>query len=156
MKELKEFRKQLKRNLWNIGLLIVSLLMVFLMIKHGILEVDSTLTTSDHFNFLTINSILAGFLFTGLGIMISGLSKEKVLRLESAGYLDKYYFAIYTAIFLNILSIVAAIMIIYNEKYNTIDFILYMEQISLLLSIIFFIKSMNNLRKIINKIRKSN
>lgn len=109
---------------------------------------NTTFEKGDHFNILTINFILAGLLFTGLEIMISGLSSERVLRLESEGYLDKYYFAIYTAIMLNIICIIASMFLIFNFAPMFIDSLLYIEQIGLITGVIFFIKCMNNLRKI--------
>lgn len=148
----------MKNRLWdnrgNIFLLMISFIILYVLRKHGIIYINKNFNRGDHFNIITINSVLAGFLFTGLGIIIGGLGKEKIDRLENGGYLDKYYFAIYTAIFFNIISIIAAIIIIFGMYAH--DILIYFEQVSLIISVLFFIKSMNNLRKIINKIRNSN
>lgn len=148
----------MKNKLWdnrgNIFLLIISFTILYVLRKYGIIDINRNFDRGDHFNIITINSVLAGFLFTGLGIIIGGLGKEKIDRLQKGGYLDKYYFAIYTAIFFNIISIIAGIIIIFGMY--PYDILIYFEQVSLIISVLFFIKSMNNLRQIINKIRNSN
>lgn len=145
---------KLSRNLFNILILIGSILIYMLLIKYQFLKVNSSFEKSDHFNIITINSILAGFLFTGLGIFISSLNKTRIQRLENGGYLDKYYTTIYIAISLNIASIVAAVIIIFVDKKYSYQLLL-IEQMSLMVSIIFFVKCMVGLRKIISMIRKS-
>lgn len=150
-----EFRKTFNRNKGNILLLGLLIIIFIILINRKLMVLNTTFEISDHFNILTINSILAGFLFTGLGIMISGLSRERVLRLDNEGYLDKYYFAVYTAIMLCIISIISSIFLIFNFAPKLKNLLLFTEQIGLITGVIFFIKCMNNLRKIINKIRKS-
>lgn len=152
---MKVLFEKLKKYKGNILLLIFSLGLTNFLIWSGSLQINVIFSTSDHFNIITINSVLAGFLFTGLGIMVSGLSKDRIQRLEENGYLDKYYLAIYIAIFFNIISIFVAILLIFNKVSRYIFLFSYVEQVSLIISILFFIKCMNNLRKIINRMRKS-
>ncbi|EPY6430583.1 hypothetical protein ACWO41_001331 [Clostridium sporogenes] len=147
-------KTKLINNKGNIILLIISFIIVVVFKYYNFINFDNNFNRGDHFNIITINSVLAGFLFTSLGIIVGGLGKEKIDRLERGGYLDKYYGAIYIAILFNIVSIISGILIIFGSKSN--NWLIYFEQISLIMSVIFFIKSMNNLRKIINNIRESN
>lgn len=152
---LQEFKVTVFRNKWNIILLAFLMVAFPVAINKNLMSLNVSFEKGDHFNILTINSILAGFLFTGLGIMISGLSKDRIARLEDGGYLDKYYFAVYTSILLNILSIVSSILLIFNIAPKLKYTLIYWEQVGLIAGVIFFIKCMYNLRKIINKMRKS-
>src|SRR5690625_5397893 len=51
-----------------------------------IINVDGILES----NFLSVNSIFAGFLFTSLGIIAGILDKEIIVFLDERGYLDGY------------------------------------------------------------------
>ena len=144
-----------KHNKPNIALFIFLLAFFAALINLNIISVYKNFDRGDYFNILTINSILAGFLFTGLGVLLSSLDRKSTARLEAGGYLDKYYLAIYIAIFFNMLGIVSSIVVIFNT-FPLIDiYLTYVVQLATIAGVIFFIKSMNGLRKIINKMRNS-
>lgn len=143
----------IRDNKWNIIWLIIFIVAAFLVYKLNIIT-SSDMVKSDHFNILTINSIFAGFLFTGLGIMISGTDKPRLKRLEDGGYLQKYYCAIYIAITFNLTTIIIATLLWFNVDLGEAKkLFVYIEKFVTLGGIFFFIKCMNNLRKLIYKMR---
>jgi hypothetical protein len=107
-------------------------------------------TIGYHYNLLTINAIFAGFLFTGLGIMVSVADKPSIKRLNEHGYLDKYYNSIYISVIFHLLSIVASVAIILKVEKNLIYLA---EKLSLIMGIVFFIVSVCYLMRIIKKVR---
>ena len=152
---LLQLKTLFKYNRTNIILLVCLLILFIMLFKFNVISANDDFTRADFFNILTINAILAGFLFIGLGILLSSLDKERIARLDMGGYLDKYYVSIYIAIFFNILCIICSIMIIFNilPLGNTI--LIYTVQITTIAGVIFFINSMNGLRRIIKKMRNS-
>lgn len=57
------------------------------------------------FNMISCNSIIAGFIFTGLSILISIIDKERIKRLFDNDYLDNFYKNAIFGILFNIISI---------------------------------------------------
>lgn len=110
------------------------------------------LNSSEHFSILSIASLFGGFIFTGLGIILSSLSSERLARLNRYGYMDRYYHEIYLALFCNIITIISAIILISSTK--QLYCIAIFEQLMLYLSIMLFIKCMLSLRKVVEKMRK--
>lgn len=145
-------KNKIKDCKWVIIYFISTSLLVFLAYKYGVIALVDNFDRGDHFNMITINSILSGFLFTGLGIIISGLDKDKISSLSIGGYLNKYYIQIYLTIIVNIVSIIASILIIF-ESLIKIDFLLYIEQAFITIGVILFIKCMWDLVKIIKKMK---
>lgn len=145
-------KNKIKDCKWVIIYFILSSLLVFLAYKYGIISLVENFERGDHFNMITINSILAGFLFTGLGIIISGLDKDKISSLSIGGYLNKYYIQIYLTIVFNVISIIASILIILESSIKT-NFLLYIEQSFIIIGVILFVKCMWDLVKIIRKMK---
>lgn len=140
-----------KSNLINILLIIVTTIFYFIFQWNGCIIDFSTLSSSEHFNILSIASLFGGFVFTGIGIMLSGLAFSRIERLNDNGYMDKYYHTAYFALICNIGTILSAVIIISSK--TTLPVMATIEQGLLYLSIVFFIKCMLDLRKIILKIR---
>lgn len=149
-----EKKNHLRRNKWNIILLITILAVSYLAIKKGLVSTDN-IDRAFQLNILTINSIFAGFLFTSLGIMASIVDKRRIAKLETGGYMDNYFNAIYIGLYFHIISIVIAVISILNDKINSIKLLLMVEQLAMLAGIFFFIKSVLNILKIIKKVRNS-
>lgn len=142
---------RLKDNKFNILIFIASIIIIFLAYRKNIINLRTDFSSGDHFNIITINSILGGFLFTGLGIIISGLGSEKIKRLQRGGYLLKYYITIFISLFFTLISLIAALLIIFTEKTDNL-ILLCAEQPTIFIAVIFFMKAMVNLIKIIRKI----
>ena len=103
---------------------------------------------------LTINSMFAGFLFTSLGIMISMLDKERIKKLDKAGYMDNYINAIYIGIVFHVISIICSLLLIICSATTSDIWLMYVEQLSLLIGVSFFVKSIINVLKIISMVRE--
>lgn len=142
-----------RRNVWNISVLIICILFSYILTKNNIIA-SVNITTDLHFNILTINSIFAGFLFTSLGIMVSLSDKPRISKLDIGGYMDNYYNAIYTGLFFHIFSTLIALLEIMQFSYFK-ENLLKLEQFFLIFGVIFFIKAVLNIVKIISKIRYS-
>ncbi|MGN0605467.1 MAG: hypothetical protein ACI4JM_02985 [Oscillospiraceae bacterium] len=90
---------------------IVALVLIFLAVYNYI---DNSLLddNSIHYNIISYASIIGGFLFTGLGILISTIDKERIKRLWENNYLDNLYIFSILGIILNAIAIIIAILII--------------------------------------------
>lgn len=151
--------QQLIKNHSVIIIMILGVVYAFLhLLDLGYIESFQRFDDSEHFSILSIASLFGGFIFTGLGIIISGISTERLARLNENGYMDRYYHEIYLALFCNIVTIVAAIILIScTELISTtiLYWIAMVEQLMLYESIALFIKCMISLCRIVNKIRKA-
>ncbi len=84
--------------------------------------------------------------------MISVSDKPRIARLNENGYLDKYYNAIYLSMLFHFISIIASVLLLLMVSNNNLILI---ERISLIFGIVFFIKSIFNLIKLIKKVKES-
>ncbi len=60
---------------------------------------------SNHFNLITVNSVLIGFLFTSFSILLTLLSEEIIQIFEGAGALKKVYLNLTNGIKYSLMSI---------------------------------------------------
>lgn len=65
-----------------------------------------------HYNLITFNSVIAGFLFSGISILVSLISNPSIKRLWDNGYLDGLYHSGGTGIFMSIISIITSFVIV--------------------------------------------
>lgn len=119
----------------------------------GFLNVDFSRET--HINILTINSIIAGFLFTSLGIMVGFMHNNKIENLDKNGYMDKYYNSIYVGLGFHVISITLAMLGVVSSASLNINFLLILEQVTLLGGVFFFINSIYSIQRIINRLRNN-
>jgi uncharacterized membrane protein YadS len=143
-----------RRNKWNIYLFIIVLVASYLAIKYNFVATKN-IDKDFQVNMLTVNSIFAGFLYTSLGIMASIVDKKRISRLDEGGYMDNYFNGIYIGLFFHTTSIVIAAISVVNPVLNHIAVLIMIEQLALLAGISFFIKSVLNIIKIIQKVRST-
>lgn len=117
-----------------------------------------TFTDNDfHYNMISAASIIGGFLFTGLGILISAIDKERIQRLWNNHYLDNLYRFSVIGIFGNIVTIAAALFIIcFNVSESITRIIASVELTAIACGLISFVISMLYLRSIIKKLKPNN
>ena len=115
---------------------------------------SSVIKQSFHFNVLSINSILAGFLFTGLSIMISVSNKKIIKLLNRGGYLKIIDRSIYLGIFAHIFSIIMSFVSMINSYAKFQIFFTNLEFASLLIGVTFFFMAILKLKTIVEKIRE--
>lgn len=68
------------------------------------------LSTEEHLSLITANSIFAGFLFSGLSILVSIIDKPRIKRLNDQHYLDPYFSGVYIAIGAHLISIISSLI----------------------------------------------
>lgn len=91
------------------------------------------------FNIITVNSIIAGFLFTSLGIIISSSEKKIIKELYNVSILDNIMYNLTIGIGSSLLSITIAVLILFVKFSKNINYIMYLIQINLIvISIVFF------------------
>ncbi|WP_080872536.1 hypothetical protein [Oceanobacillus timonensis] len=142
-----------RRNKSNILLLVLLVMIAYLCFYYDVFQTLSV-ETDFHVRILTINSVFAGFLFTSLGIMISILDKERILKLDKAGYMDNYFNAIYIGLFFHVLSISMSLLLIIIPGIDNHGFLIRTEQIFLFMGVSFFVKSIINVLNIIKMVRQ--
>ena len=152
------FNKQKKKNYYrrnrsNIFLLFFLVALAYLSFHFDVFQ-TLNVETDFHIKILTINSVFAGFLFTSLGIMISILDKERITRLDKAGYMDNYFNAIYIGLFFHILSISMSLILVITPGVDVYGFLTKTEQISLFMGVSFFVKSVINVLQIVKMVRQ--
>lgn len=109
-----------------------------------------------HLNLLTVNSIFLGFLFTSLGMMVGFTDKKSVKSLNAAGYMDNYYNSIYLGLmFLIVSTIISTIGVAIGHEY-VIPLLIFIQQLSFVGGVLFFIKSIIGLMRLIKYIREEN
>lgn len=110
-------------------------------------------------SFVSINSIFAGFLFTSLGIIVGILDKDIIKFLDRNGYLDSYINGIVIGLTTHLLSAILELSI-HNLNLNiSFKIEVYIKKVIFLLlftGIVFFVKSMFNILKLIKIIRQQN
>jgi hypothetical protein len=144
-------KKFIKRNKLNIVLVFLSVIGLIL------LAVFKKITISNYnaYNVISNNAIFGGFLYTGLGIIVSIIDKENIKYLDKHGYMDNYINGIKIGLVFNIISIIAALLLIaFDVKYAV--FIKYVSFLSMIIGVVFFIKSVFNIMKLIKIVRNQN
>lgn len=85
--------------------------------------------------------------------MVGFADKKSVKSLNTAGYMDNYYNSIYLGLFFLIISIIVTIIGIVIGKEYVVPLLIYIQQITFVGGILFFIKSIFGLMKLIKYIR---
>lgn len=131
-------------------LIIFIILTVLILMKFSVSI--KNLSSQDHINLITTNSIFAGFLFSGLSIMISIINTPRIKRLNDFGYLDSFFFGLYTGLVAHVLSILSSLGFIVVGG-NLSDWFSRGTFLFLILGTLFFTKSVIRLISITQKAR---
>lgn len=137
---------------------IITFTLTVIFLAKGYVADFSWMKKADHFSILSLSSMLGGFLFTSLGIMISGLGLERIKRLNRYNFLNSYYKAVDIAIVFNIITVLCAILLlsINKDQINNclLNVLLFSEQVCLYISVVLFIKCMIQSAQILKIIKK--
>lgn len=147
-------KNHLRRNISNILVFLFFVILVYISLKYDLIDTRG-FHRQNHVNILTVNSIFAGFLFTSLGIISGFMDKERISNLDKNGYMDRYYNSIYLGLLFHIISAVLAAYGFVQPNINNYKIYLLIEQVSLLGGIVFFISSVINVKKIIDRVRNN-
>lgn len=130
-----------KKNNWFKLSIVFFFAMVFsiFIFWRDIINVDNLVGLGDDFqyNIITMSATIGGFLFTGVGILISAIDKPHIKRLWDNYYLDNLYRSAFFGIVSNVISIVSAFLILCNSV-ESINYLIYIEITSLIVGMIFF------------------
>lgn len=134
----------------------ISFILPFLLIRNAIIDVQKIkeLGNDFHYNIISTSSIIGGFLFTGISILISAIDKDRIKRLWENNYLDNLYRAAFVGVFSNVFSIIAAsIYLICKLRKSMREIIIYIEVIGLFIGIFFFLWCIKKLISIVSKLK---
>lgn len=81
-----------------------------------------------HFNLITTNSVIAGFMFSSLSLMIGLSSTKTIRRMERASFMDGIYNNITIGIYASILSILISLSMIFIRPNIPLNVIEYLEE----------------------------
>ncbi|WP_291562142.1 MULTISPECIES: hypothetical protein [unclassified Clostridium] len=140
----------------------ITFFIIYFLVKKSI--IDLNILHENHINFITINSVFAGFLFTSLGIMLSLAFNEALIKLERTTIMDSIYVNIILGILFSISSIIISIsnllldftnvkLVVIQEVFKY--FMPTLELTLLLLTIFQFVLSVNNTRFVIRIVRNN-
>jgi len=110
-----------------------------------------------HYSLISLNAVIAGFLFTGVGLILTLLGNQSVKRLWDNGYMDNMYHSIIVSIFMHIISVMFGFMCVFDfieDKYS--NYIAFSELFFALTGIILFCLSTIELVGAINVFKRKN
>lgn len=108
-----------------------------------------------HYNAISMSAIIGGFLFTGISILISVIDKERIKRLWDNNYLDNLYRSAFVGMLANIVTIVAAFLLIFLKiDKQVVNILIKIEITTLIIGIVFFAWCIKHLIFIISKLKK--
>lgn len=108
------------------------------------------------FNIITINSIFAGFLFTGLSIIIGVSDKRGIKFLFEANRMGKIYGNIYLGIVVNLISMLFCILIIGQIALFDAPVLIFAELTLIIIGVLSLLVSIHHIRKLTKYINKDN
>ena len=148
-----------ERNNWIklFSVLFISTIISYLFTISSLVDLVAIKNLGDdlHYNLISTAATIGGFLFTGVTILISAISNERVERLWENDYLNNLYRAAFVGIIANVATILSALVSLFlllSEKWS-----LYMVQteiITILVGIVFFVWCGCDLVFILSKMRK--
>lgn len=141
-------KRLVQLNFFNVLIFIISAIIFFYILKNNI-----TINDNDRINIITINSLLIGFLFTGLSIIISGLEKDRIKRLNNNYYLEGFFYGIYVGVLFLCISMIISIVLFIKLILNCC-ILKYLELSFLISGMLYFLKSVYSLFTLTEKIRK--
>ncbi|MGM0828064.1 MAG: hypothetical protein ACQEU4_07590 [Bacillota bacterium] len=87
---------------------------------------------------------------------MAGFADKKIIaKLDQAGYMDNYYNSIYLGMIFLVISTLISVLGVTLQPISEIKVLLITQQVTLLGGVMFFIKAVWNIFKIIGKIRRS-
>lgn len=155
---MRKTRDAFKRNMVSIimSLVLIILFVIFYLFKKPCLVSSGKVDKDSLYNLLTVNTIFAGFLYTMLGNMVEFSSRTEIQEIDMAGYVDSYFSPIYFGLFYFLAAIFIELVIIFFGITLKINLLIYLQQVSTLLGLFYFVVSAFKMRRMINKVRKIN
>lgn len=140
----------------------IKRVIIVLSVSFGVsLICDVSFIKNNHFNLITANSVLIGFLFTSLSIMLSFLNEKVVQLFEKAGALKIVYKSISIGIEYSIYSIIISLLnMILLEKYINNNYVLNLiyslEFMLLIFTMYYLLITIKEVKVIVESIKFNN
>lgn len=147
--------QKVKKNINLLSITVIAVALIVILIVRNVLVINELYLLDDdvRYNLITINAIIAGFLFTGLSLVFSLTEKARIRRLEQHGYFDELYNVIFAGILAHLASIVSSIIILFGSVGVNKRGFAYLEMGSMLIGFLLFIYSVFFLKRIIKLLR---
>lgn len=150
--------KIVRRNYIMLGSVTIgTIIITAILMKSDIISITmiNKLGKDFQYNLLSFSGVLAGFLFTGVGILISAIDKERIKRLWYNRYLDN----LYHCAALGILCSIFTILTVFSELFCTFSKeiqkkILEFQVLFIILGMVYFIWCTYMLISLISKMKK--
>lgn len=140
-------------------ILIISVCTPIILILTSIINLDADVFKTDdfHYNMITFSTVIAGFLFTSLGILISSIGNDRIGRLWEYKYLDNIPRSSMAGIICNMITLVSAFILIIADVSTEIEMnLITLEVICSITSIMLFIYCVIQLLSVIDRFKKQN
>ena len=129
-----------------IGISAVTIILSLSLMINNVIDINKLtffVSNSDYdfqYNIIQASAVVAGFLFSGISILISAIEKTRIERLWKHNYLNNLYIFAFEGMISNIITIIFAFIVI-TTSFSTdfLKFMLYIEIITLFLGIVSFI-----------------
>ena len=137
---------------------IISLAIIVVLLKLFFSHIDlTTIDNNYQYNVITLSATLAGFLFTGISILISVIDKENINRFWKYHYLDALCITSFLGIFIFLITILLSLLFVLFNILNFNEYILFKIQIILIWNgVANFLYCIKELIFVIKQIKKAN
>lgn len=137
--------------------LIMTLATAGVLINRSVINIGQVVEAGNDFqyNVITFSVTLAGFLFTGISILISTLGNERINRLWKHHYLDDLSMCSTIGMFSSIISIIVALILTWCSPIDKIRRgLISLEISSVIVTVVFFIWCAWRLAVVIRKLKE--
>ena len=157
------YKQNYKTKILTIGLIAVILCIFAHKMNYIIIPMPQNDIPEYHTNILTINSIFSGFALTNLGILLTMSDDQLIKKLEGTDILKKRNIVIGHSIIFGAISIFISVFWVLKINLNFLiaiigkecffvarEFFFYVEIISLVISIFYFLLSVEKMIQLLN------
>ncbi len=139
-------KTKVKNLVTVIGISIITVIISLSLIVNDIIDLNKLTSFIDNsnydfqYNMFGASAIIAGFLFSSIGMLISAIDEPRIQRLWKHNYLNNLYVFAFEGMISNIITIICAFVIItVSLPDKIIKSMIYLEIITLFLGIVSFI-----------------
>lgn len=147
-----------KKNWIKITLvLVLSIVFSCIIVNTNLINITAVVeeTTEFQYNLISMSSIIGGFLFTGISILISTIDKERIKRLWDNHYLDNLYRSAFVGMISNVLTIFVSFLYLVCHLSTELKLVIIrIEIILVFVGLVFFVWCIKFLVSIISKLRE--
>ena len=139
--------------------LVISIISSGVLIGTNIINLQKIKGLGDDFqyNAISMSSVIGGFLFTGIGILISVIDKDRIKRLWDNNYLDNLYRSAFAGMISNVITIILSFAFLFCDICDKLDdYLLSVEIISLIVGLVCFAWCIKRLITLILKLKPKN